>query len=389
MALQTTYGPLFTIPETPGNVFVPAGSNVINAANQSIQYIGYLNMDGGSAVGSKSLSSAGGKIYWNTSTVTFANAGTTLRVGVQDISGSAPAQGDGTFDVYRDLVGGTDTIGTTAAQVTAMAAGPGKTLTHGQLIAIAFTLISRGGSDSINFRSWSPATTTGANQIPATMTNASGSFVRSNGVPDAVIEFDDGTLGWLTGSFTLSAQNSVAYNLNTGTADEYGNLIIPRFKLRASAMFGILSPASSSANFEMCLYSDPLGSPTLIEAISITAAQLGSSTAFGAGSIPFLTERILSPGTVYAITFRPTTANNITSYYHDVADSRFWKLNTLGDDCYAINRLNNSGAFSDYNGGTPKTRRMWLSLIADQFDDGAGGGGGGGMLQGNFRGNFQ
>lgn len=208
--------------------------------------------------------------------------------------------------------------------------------------------------------------------MPTTMTNASGSFVRGAGVPDAVIEFDDGTLGWIMGSYTLTEQNSVVYNLNTAGADEYGNLIIPRFSMRAAGLFGIANPASSSADFELCLYSDPLGSPTLIEAITIDATQLANSTSFGAFSIPFATPRILSVGTTYAITFRPTTTTNITSYYHGVGDARFWRLNTLGDDCYAINRINNSGAFSDYNGGTAKTRRMWISLIVDRLNDTAG-----------------
>ena len=372
MTLRSTYGPLFTFPETPGNVFVPAGSNVTDASGKSIQYIGYVYLEDGVGGSSKTISSAGGKIYWNTSSVVFANAGTTLRVGIQDVSTStAPAQGDGTFDVYKDLVGGTDTIKGTAPQTTVMASGS-KTLTHGQLIAIAFTMTSRGGTDSVNYRSWSPATTTGNTQMPTTMTNASGSFVRGAGVPDAVIEFDDGTLGWIMGSYTLTEQNSVVYNLNTAGADEYGNLIIPRFSMRAAGLFGIANPASSSADFELCLYSDPLGSPTLIEAITIDATQLANSTSFGAFSIPFATPRILSVGTTYAITFRPTTTTNITSYYHGVGDARFWRLNTLGDDCYAINRINNSGAFSDYNGGTAKTRRMWISLIVDRLNDTAG-----------------
>ena len=68
----------------------------------------------------------------------FSNGSTNLRIGLQDVT---PATGfeDGTFDVYADLVGGTDTIAEDVILATPMESGT-KTVTHGDLLAIAIEM---------------------------------------------------------------------------------------------------------------------------------------------------------------------------------------------------------------------------------------------------------
>jgi hypothetical protein len=83
---------------------------------------------------------------------------------------------------------------------------------------------------------------------------------------------------------------------------------------------------------------------------------------------------VLSANTPYAVTIRPTTTNTLRSFYTDVYEAAHWLTWGTPLDCYAVRRLDNTGAFSDDNGGTAKTRRMDTCLLLDAFDDGKGGG---------------
>ncbi len=126
MALQTLANKMGMIISSDGGLM---GSGINNAtmdgAGESQAFIGKVFLEAGT--GSKTISSAGGKIRWRSGTVTFANAGTNFRIGIQDVASTGLE--DGTFDVYADLVGGTDTITGSADQLTAMETGT-KTISH-------------------------------------------------------------------------------------------------------------------------------------------------------------------------------------------------------------------------------------------------------------------
>ena len=71
--------------------------SAIAAAGRSIAVIGKLVLAAGT--GSKTISSAGGKIYiGKIASRTFANAGSTLRIGIQDVTAGTGLE-DGVFDV--------------------------------------------------------------------------------------------------------------------------------------------------------------------------------------------------------------------------------------------------------------------------------------------------
>lgn len=392
MTLRSFYGPPIEIPALiiKGQSSVSSIAATMDAANEQVHLVGHIVLEGGSAGGPKTISSAGGKIHWRSGAVTWAAAGTTVRLGIQDLStATSPAQGDGTHDVYEDLVQGTDTVAANTAYATAMGSGT-KTIAHGDKIAVAFEMTVRNGSDSVVTTQYNPAYAPSAFQLPAVMLGTP-TFARQVAFPSVVIEFNDGTIGWVAPSCPiLGGFGSASFHVNTSTADEYGNIFSPVAAMRSVGIVVNITPSSAAADFEICLYSDPLGTPVLIEAIAVDATQLGNPAGFTGGSYFFFsTEITLSVGTAYGITVRPTTTTSLITYYQDVSVAAHWKAISLDDTCYAIRRLDNAGAFSDYNGGTAKTRRMNISLLVDQFDDGAGGGGGGGMLQGNFRGNFQ
>ena len=360
-----------------GRMFIPQndspitnwpGANItLDAATEMLQCSGQVYIEAGS--GSKTISSAGGKIHWKSGATTFANAGTTLRIGLQDVSTTAsPTQGDGTYDVYADLVGGTDTIAATAAQATAMETGT-KTLTHGDKVTVVLEMTARGGTDSVTV--FYQNTGQGIDSIfPSLTTYLASSWSRAGGLLSVTLEFDDGTFGGIFGAPpACGASGSViTFASNTGTADEYGNTFSFPFPVVVDGFWTISYPSSNAADFEVCLYADPLGTPTLIEAVTVDATQVSVANSPRTLSMLFASPRTLNQNTVYGLTVRPTTTANVGAYYHD-APLAGVKMAPLGDACYAIRRLDNTGAFSDWNGGTAKTRRMTMGLIVRAFED--------------------
>ncbi len=336
----------------------------LNAAGETTCMIGHLVLENPEG-GSKTLSAAGGgSIVWRSGTTTFANAGTTFKVGIQDVStATSPAQGDGTFDVEASFTGGGGGVTSGAVQTSVMTSGT-KTIAHGDLIAITFAMTARGGADSVIVNANHPGIYGSTPNMPTVTDNTGGTYAKtSTALPNAYILFNDGTIGWLYGApFVSASVASVAFNSGTATADEYGNIIYPEATYKASGVSLTIFLAGASSDFELILYSDPLGTPVAERTVTIDATQVGA-TATAQIEALFSSPYTLKANTTYAVTCRPTTANNVTNYYFDANNATGAKAGLCGNSHYACRRLDNSGAFSDYNGGTAKTRMMLISLI--------------------------
>lgn len=343
----------------------------LNAAGETCHMIGNVFLENPLG-GSKTISTAGsGKIIWSAGTVTFANAGTTFKVGIQDVSTvSSPAQGDGTFDVEASFTGGGGGITTSAVNTSTMTAGT-KTLTHGQLISITFSMTARGGTDSVivNGNGTSKIEATASTSMPMISDNTGGTYARTAAYPNAVIQFDDGTYGYIVGTSFVNASGNAAINVGTATADEYGNYLNLLVGFQAIGIGGSINYAGNSSDLELLLYSDPLGTPAVQRTITVDATQVGATAAVNAFMYLFSSPYYVKPNTPHAITFRPTTANNITIYYKD-SNTSAAKVCTPNTMAYCVRRLDNTGAFSDFNGGTAKTRlaSIWLVGAYDGQD---------------------
>ena len=342
---------------------VAASVITVNAAGETLWFCGYITLENPLS-GSKTLSAAGGgKIVWYASTVTFANGSSTFKVGIQDLlfgSGSV-AQGDGTFDVEASFTGGGGGITNNATNESAMTSGT-KTIAQGDLVAITFTMTARSGADTVSVLAQSPGVYTANMNYPVSSNNTVGATAATAIRPNAYIVFDDGTVGWIYGTAYISgAMASITYNSGTATADEYGNLIIPKDIFHAAGIGGLIANTTAGANFEAILYSDPLGTPVAERTTTVTQATTAAQTG---GIILFSSPFRMKAGTPYAIAIRPTTTTSIVQYYHDGhTTAAAAKVGPPNANCYAVRRLDNSGAFSDYNGGTAKTRLMILSAI--------------------------
>ncbi len=363
-----------TLVETPellnrsGNT-VPNVVVTLDATGETLHMSGAIYFADGYSSTAKTLSAAGsGKIIWLTNTVTFANAGSTFKVGLQDLStASSPCQGDGTFDVYAEFTGGGGGISSAATNTSTMTSGT-KTISWGQEIAISFEFTARAGADSITVNTVAPHRR-GANfSLPMCSDNTSGSYARTaNTAPMAILQFDDGSLGFIIGTIFYSAVGSVSYALDTGTADEYCNIITfstPR-RIIGAAVNSLLV-TSQAVDAEIILYSDPLGTPVAERTYIYDGTIAPTFTQSGEKLIMFSSPYNVNPNTPIALSVRATVnGQSVRIYYIDEPTLAIANAFCYGDWCYAGSRLDNTGPFADYNGGTAKTRHFGFAVISD------------------------
>lgn len=331
--------PVSTMVGYPGyvNSFTPI---TMDATGKSIGFIGRIFIEGGT--GTKTISSAGGKIVWATGAVTaFANAGTNIRVGINDVG--AVGVEDGTHDVYADLVGGVASLPANTVQTISMVTGS-KSITHGDLIAVVIEMTARGGADSVQ-----GMVANDSNYFPHSTFDTGSGPVKSGVAPCCHIVFDDGSYGWFPNFYGCRIEDTTAFNTGTNP-DEIALVFQLPFASEITELFTYIGAIATTDDFEMVLYSTPSTSPTVIETVSFTGYNIGS-TASAPDSITralLATPRTLLANTEYAIAVRPTTANSITirGINFGSANSAFRKMTTLGTNWYWGERQNQSGAFS-------------------------------------------
>jgi hypothetical protein len=355
---------------------------VLNAANTGVMLIGTIRIDGG---GSKTISSAGGKIHFlpSSTAITFSNASTNVRVGIQDVNAAAgpPARGDLTFDVFDDLVGGTDSITPSVMNTVTMSSGT-KTIANGDLICVAFTMTARGGADTfrVNYIQAATTTITTINQhMPQVVSVTAGpTYTGQTGVPNVVIEFDDGTLGFLDGGWVTSSVNSTAnyvgVSIDSATSpDEYAMLFKFAAPVTIDAVMFIANPeGTASSEFEVIVYSGGglAETPVALATITVDPNQNTGNNTIRRYVLTLPTPLDLTANATYALAIRPTTTNNVSVYYHEVGTAAHWKGHALGTDCFLGGRTNQGGAF-----GQTTTQRLLAAVRVSKISDGSGGGG--------------
>ncbi len=105
----------------------------------------------------------------------------------------------------------------------------------------------------------------------------------------------------------------------------------------------------SDANLEI-LRTKPQGTRLYLSIFRpqiVFQAQINNSSRLG--TIPFSTPYLVKANTPIAITARPTTTNGITLYGYNSDGIKSERIMPPNDYAYAVRRINNSGAFSDYS----------------------------------------
>jgi hypothetical protein len=298
------------------SVYLPnAGTAAtLNTLNYRCAFVGKVFLPG--RTGTKTMSGASGvaKIYFQPGTTTFSDVGTTLRVGLQDLDDTAgpPGTPDGTFDVYDDLVGGTDTITTTTNKTVTMSSGT-KDLTHGQKIAVVFDMTAKGGSDSVIIQA--ATTISNAGIFPGVSSYNAASWTAGSFVPNVVLEFDDVTFGTIDGSFVFTNSNGSAVAFNSGSSpSERGNVFQVPFDCTIDGYWFAANLAGASSTFDVLLYSDPLGTPAVVanSTISFDPNNARAASVNGVYIETLPAALTLTAATNYAVLIKPTSANNVT-----------------------------------------------------------------------------
>lgn len=381
MALQNIYGNGLWIPGAfpgfPGQssgVLATSDSALLDADEEEYQIIGSVTIDGG---GSKTFGTSGSKIGWLPgASITFA-ANSTVTVGVKkaaqiDTSNGPAARatiGAAAFDVYKALVGGTDTISSTTWREDAMASGTPYTVTDGDLIAICFHLDTTSGSPSVKIRQGSAPVDMG---FPAcTLVTSGPTYTLQSHVPNVILIFDDGTLGWIMPTIPFSVADVATSTI--GNTNIIGNIFQVPFACKVDALAAVLNPSTNAANFNLELYSTPLGTPAVIESIAFDA---NAVERVGANR-PFIkrltTPRTLSINTDYLVGIQQTTATAVSGVQRDVNTATHFRAAGFGTESYAANST--AGAtFAQQNSGK-RRYHCWAQISA--LDDGAGSGSGG------------
>lgn len=330
---------------------VPTGSSstTLDATNEACIMYGYIVTSDGS---SHTIDTTGSSsLQWRSGGVTFANAGTTVRIGLAaiDTAVGPPARASNTtnvinFDVYRDDVGGGGGITANAWQTDAPTNGT-KTVANGDLICFAIQMTARGGADSVvvGVGSQPPNGT----HYPFVTNFTGGSYAAAVVLPNAIIAFSDGAYGWFFLSDVFSTLSARTYNVDTATTDEYGQLYQFPFPVRIS---GIVTHLDPDANCELILYSDPLGSPVAQRTITIdanTPAAASGRKLFAS----FSTVYDLAANTPIVVSMRPTTTTNCSIYYKTFGHADHRITEPYGTSGYGVGRIGNSGAFAQQNSG--------------------------------------
>lgn len=339
-------------------------ANTLDAVGESVAMIGRVFLDTGPGT-SKVLST--GKIYFLATSVTFVNAGTTIRVGIQDVTMTTGIE-DGTYDVFDDLVGATDDIVSGNFEAVTMSSGT-KTITHGDTIAVVIEITARGGADTIRVNT---AGATGSSQFPYCTLDTGSGPAKVTQPPLCMIEFDDGTIGHFGEGTLVYELADISYKSDTAGVDEYALIITPPFTCVGRHLLMVGGEVDSGEDGELILYSDPLGTPVAERTATPDPDLYGSAgSSVQIGIYNMATDFTFTAGVTYAIAYRPTTTGARTLRRVTLPTANARKATTLGTNWRQGTRLNNTGVFTESAIILPV-----LGVLITQLDDGAGGGGG-------------
>jgi len=272
-------------------------STTINAAGESTGFVGRIYLPGGTGT-SKTISSAGGKIWFFPATVAWASAGSTIRVGIQDVNTGTGLE-DGTYDVFDDLIQGVDTLVTSTIKEVIMSSGT-KTIAHGDLIAVVMEMTVRNGTDSVNINRL-----ISSYNFPYS-TGDTGTLIKVDAGPLCAIQFDDGTIGHF-GDWTMIVGQTLQTVNSGSTPDEYAMVFQFPFKCTINALILRIGEIDAGEEATAHLIKDPFGAITNLQTVTINSALMAQASTNISNTIMDIPETTIEANTEYAVSYRPTT----------------------------------------------------------------------------------
>jgi len=343
------YGVFHASPLQANAYITIADIETIDAVGEELLMFGHVYINGAPAA-AKTLSSAGGKIHARTGDCTWASSGTVMRIGLQDASTSAgpPLQPDGTWDVYANWTQGVEALSDNSWTSFPMESGS-KSITHGDLVCVVAEITAVAGSDRVRLQCFNA----GRACFPGVNRFISSSWSSGvNAVPNVILEFDDGTLGWFFGAYYSGTASTANETFSNSTnPDERGLLFYAPFSMKIDGVRFPFEANAAAADATITLYSDPLGTPTVVQSWTILGEQdpqSGSQCNTYDLLIPAGGTKILSAGKPYALAIKAdSTGSIILSSVVTLANAAYRAACPFGVTQTFVTRNDGSGAFSE------------------------------------------
>jgi hypothetical protein len=303
------------------------------------------------------------------------SGGSALTISLQNVSTAAgqPMQPDETQDQTVAVANADATfVSNTWHRSGTLSAN--RTVSCGDLLSVVIEYDGNGrlSSDSVVISGMTSVGTGPGHGIATAHKTASWATIAI--IPNVVLEFSDGSFGTLLGAFPISALNSASYNTGSGGADEYALEMTFPGPVGVDGAGGNWNLTNNSTDAELIFYEG-------------TTAMTNGTIAMDGMHTPATSQRPavgqaaavieLDASTTYRLALKPTTANNITLHYFDVADANHLTLHPGGVTWCLTSRID-AGSWA----AVTATRRPFLWPYVCAIDDAAGGGGGGGPLVG-------
>lgn len=359
-------------PQVPGGLtgmysanWLHTGSSTMNTAGQMFAHMGYLYING-APTSAKNCTAAGGcSVSWRAGTVAgFAGADDTLVVGIQPISDSAGPviQPTETYGVSGTHNGDVDPPATGWNTTDMDTDGADTSYAHGDLIAVVLNLSACNGCTV-------PSTYQGASaasHLPSIAFKTGGSWATAAGTANAMITFDDGTIGWIYGGVPWAAGATNAWSDSTNP-DERGLYCKIPYDVIVEGYF-LYGGLVDGGGATITLYSDPTGTPATMTGSTQVTLDADQTQATNV-SRPYwikVPEFALTANTPWVLGMRSTVAGtNSLLVAISVANTAQLVMYPGGTDCYQMARDGGSGAFSATNSGLD---RPIMGLIYRRID---------------------
>jgi len=320
-------------------------TTTLDAAGEMLGFMGRLHINGEPTTAKNCTAAGGCSISWRAGTISgFAGSDDTIQIGIQDLSTSAvPSQPDETFGVSGTFAGDVDPPTTGAWNTSDMETdGDDTSYSNGDMLAVVWNLSACNGC-SVRVQALLNNT---AISLPTSALKTAGTWAQQGAtVPNVLITFDDGSLGWIDGGTILSATNITTYNSGS-TPDEYALMFTVPFNMKVDALY-CMCANGSAGDGELILYSGAdTSSPVALATVVLDDDQTNAHTNAAKWRMEFMATPVyLRPGATYAVAYRPTSANNVTLQTMTLADASH-RAAWTGTNMSLGTRSDQTGAFS-------------------------------------------
>lgn len=295
--------------------------------------------------------------------------GSVLVASLQDWSAAtAPLQPDGTPDQTVTIPNDGSMV---AGWYRTAALSANRTVAFGDPLSVVlgFDGAGRLGADSFQISTIDQSST--ILQSGCTL-KTGGAYAAQSMIANLVLEFSDGTFGTLDSALPFSS-TTFSQAFNSGSSpDEYAQLFQFPFPVTVEGAWALIGLAGNSSDYECVIYSGT----SALQTVTVDATQV-MSTAGRLAYVTFPVPQVFAANAPFRISIKPTTANNVTVYYRDMASASHRRAWGGGADFAASTRVD-AGAWSDVT-----TRQMMIGCRISAGE--VGGSSGGGPLVGISR----